>query len=119
MVKTMKGFHLSILEKCNVKRILYIFLYILFSVTISLADCPTPVGDVYTCTDSSVAEVQDCIDDANAASGGIVIIPGTATWTTTVSRRWSMAKPRADTSEANKLSTAHSAQLPNRNTGSP
>lgn len=44
----------------------------------ALAACPAPVGTTYTAVDLTVAEIQDCLDDAEAASGGTVILPAGA-----------------------------------------
>jgi hypothetical protein len=64
---------------CN-KIIILIFLLI---PSMLWAACPVPVGTVYTAVDVSVAEVQSCINAADAAAGGTVQIPaGTSTWTT-------------------------------------
>lgn len=47
--------------------------------------CPAPVGTTYTAVDASETEVQSCVDAANAAAGGTVVIPaGSATYSTGV-----------------------------------
>ena len=63
-----------------------VMIFLLISTTIYAA-CPAPVGTVYTAVDGSDTEVQDCVNAADAASGGEVRIPaGTATWATGVSK---------------------------------